>query len=126
MAPPATASSGDSARELGARAYEQAVAQLARRADSLDERWRSFVRVCYRGQISTFDRPWFALFDARAMQGVVPPGCTASYAEIKQGADGIRDGVRAAEEAARQADVLPGTRRDTLRRNHLDYTGWDR
>ncbi|MFI5179756.1 MAG: S1C family serine protease, partial [Vicinamibacterales bacterium] len=124
--PAATPSSGDEGRAQGTRTYEQTVAELARRADSLDARWRSFVGVCYRGQIVNFDRPWFALFDARAMQGVVPQGCTASFADIKQMADGIRDGVRAADEAARRADVLPGTRRDVLRRNRLEYPGWDK
>jgi hypothetical protein len=34
--------------------------------------------------------------------------------------------VADAEEAARQADVYPGTRRDLRRRYHLDYPGWDR
>jgi S1-C subfamily serine protease len=124
--PAAAPSSGDAARELGTRTYEQTVAELARRADSLDARWRSFVGVCYRGPSSNFDRPWFALFDARAMQGVVPQGCNSSFAEIRQAADGIRDGIRAADEVARRADVLPGTRRDVLRKNRLDYAGWDK
>jgi hypothetical protein len=29
-------------------------------------------------------------------------------------------------ETARRADVYPGTRRDVLRKYHLDYAGWDR
>jgi len=124
--PAAAPSSGDAAREQGTRTYEQTVAELARRADSLDTRWRSFVGACYRGPISNFDRPWFALFDARAMQGVVPQGCSSSFAEIRTAADGIRDGVRAADEAARRGDVLPGTRRDVLRKYRLDYAGWDK
>jgi hypothetical protein len=34
--------------------------------------------------------------------------------------------VIAAEEAARQADVPPGPRRDLRRKYRLDYSGWDR
>jgi S1-C subfamily serine protease len=117
---------GDSSRELGTKAYEQQVLQLAKRADALDERWRGFVAGCYKGRIATLDRPWFALFDSRAMQGVVPQGCGTAFAEITQAADSIRAGVRAADETARRADVLPGTRRDALQRNHLDFPGWDR
>jgi len=117
----------DARRDAGARTYEQTVAQLGRVADGLDQRWRSFVQVCYRGQIAgTFDRPWFALFDPRAMQGTVPSGCSAAFADIRQTADRIRSDVRAADENARRADVFPGTRRDVLRRHRLDYSGWDR
>ena len=32
----------------------------------------------------------------------------------------------AAQEAARRADVYPGTRRDLMRLHRLDYAGWDR
>ena len=32
----------------------------------------------------------------------------------------------AAEEAARQADIYPGVRRDLRRKYRLDYAGWDR
>jgi S1-C subfamily serine protease len=125
-APSDAAAVGDSSRERGTRAYEQSVLRLAQRADALDERWRSFVGVCYRGRIATLDRPWFALFDSRAMQGVVPQGCEAAFAEITQAADSIRAGIRAADETARRADVLPGTRRDVVQRNRLEYPGWDR
>jgi hypothetical protein len=60
------------------------------------------------------------------MQGAVPQGCTSVYNGIRTTADSIRDAVVAAGEAARQADVYPGIRRDVLRRRHLDYPGWDR
>jgi S1-C subfamily serine protease len=125
-APTEVASGSDSSRERGTRAYEQSIAQLARRADALDERWRSFVAGCYRGRIAPSERPWFAVFDSRAMQGVVPPGCGTAFAEITQAADSIRAGILAADETARRADVLPGTRRDVIRSHRLDYPGWDR
>ena len=60
------------------------------------------------------------------MQGTVPPGCQSAFGDIQRAADGIRDAVVAAGEAARQADVYPGLRRDLLRRYRLDYPGWDK
>ena len=66
----------DTVRDEGGRIYEQAIAALARRADALDGHWRSFKSACYEGRIvGSFDREWFALWDQRAMQGAVSPGC---------------------------------------------------
>ena len=115
------------ARDRSAKTYEQVIATLARRADALDERWRSFKRTCYEGRVvGAFDREWFAFWDPRAMQGAVSPGCGPAFSDMRRAADDIRDAVLAASEAARQADVYPGTRRDVLRRSRLDYAGWDR
>ena len=69
---------------------------------------------------------WFAIWDSKAMQGVVPQGCSGALNDIRTAADGIRDGVLAASEAARQADVYPANRRDLLQRYRLTYPGWDR
>jgi putative serine protease PepD len=125
VAPQAAAGAGESVRALGERAFEQTVARVAQDADALDERWRGFVGTCYRGPIGGgFDRPWFALFEARAMQGTVPAGCESAFGSLKQAADRIRDAILAADEAARRADVYPGARRDALRRHGLDYAGW--
>ena len=52
--------------------------------------------------------------------------CEAPFAELKQFAYQIQNGVRAADEAARRADVYPGTRRDILQRYRLDYDAWTR
>jgi S1-C subfamily serine protease len=122
-----SASGADASRNRAAQTYEQAVATTARSADALDDRWRSFVRNCYAGQIvGTFDHPWFALWDTRAMQGAVSSGCDGGFADIRRVADDIRSTIIALEEAARQADVYPGTRRDVLRRYRLDNPAWTR
>jgi hypothetical protein len=121
-APPST----DPLRDRGARMHEEAIAAQAQRADALDERWRAFTRICYQGRIAAVPgRQWFALWDPKAMQGTVPSGCTSALAEIRHAADEIRDAVRAAGEAARQAGVYPGARREALARHRLDYEGWD-
>jgi S1-C subfamily serine protease len=124
---PAVASPADQRRDDAGKRFDQAIAQLARRADVLDTRWRSFRKNCYEGRIvGSFDREWYALWDQRAMQGAVAPGCGAYFGEFRQMADAIRDAVIAADEAARRADVYPGTRRDVLRHWRLDYSGWSK
>jgi S1-C subfamily serine protease len=120
-------SDAEQSRDRASRAFEQAVAGQSRRADALDDRWRSFVRSCYGGQIAgSFDRPWFALWDAGAMQGAVAPGCSGAFADIRRVADEIRSTIVSLDEAARQADVYPGTRRDVLKRYRLDNPAWTR
>jgi S1-C subfamily serine protease len=124
---PAVASPADQRRDDAKKMFDQAIAQLARRADVLDTRWRAFRKNCYEGRIvGSFDREWYALWDQRAMQGAVAPGCGVFFGEFRQMADSIRDAVIAADEAARQADVYPGARRDVLQRWRLDYSGWTR
>jgi S1-C subfamily serine protease len=115
----------DTVRDEGGRVYERAIDALARRADVLDGHWRSFTSTCYEGRIAgSFDHEWFALWDQRAMQGVVSAGCEPAFADIRRVAQDIRSGVLGAEEAARRTGVYPGTLRDVRRRHRLD--GWDK
>lgn len=124
---PAVASPADQRRFDVTRAYEEAIGRLARRADELDGQWKSFTAQCYQGRIvGAFDRPWFALWDTRAMQGVVASGCVPYFDDFRRRATEIQQAVGAADEAARLADIYPGTRRDVLRKNRLDYAGWNR
>jgi hypothetical protein len=117
----------EGARDRAAKTYQQAIEALAQRADALDEQWKAFKRICYRGPIiATAGHEWFAIWDPKAMQGAVPQGCTSAFGDIQRAADGIRDGVLAAGEAARQAGVYPGPRRELLQRYRLNYPGWDR
>ncbi|HEV3141711.1 MAG TPA: trypsin-like peptidase domain-containing protein [Vicinamibacterales bacterium] len=120
-------SGADRMREQGSHAYEQAMTDLAHRADDLDAYWRRFKASCYDGPIvGTFDREWFAVFEPRAMKGSVPAGCNGSFDEVQRAAAEIKNGVIAADESARKADVYPGVRRDLRRRFRLDYAGWSR
>jgi len=112
-------------RERAAKAYEQAIAQLARRADALDGQWSSFIRSCYEGQVAgTFDHQWFALWEPRAMRGAVAPGCGPAFTDLRRDASEIRNTISALDEAARREDIYPGIRREILRRYRLDYSGW--
>jgi hypothetical protein len=60
------------------------------------------------------------------MQGAVAPGCGAAFGDLRRVAEDIRSTVVAVNEAGRQADIYPGTRRELLRRYKLDYAGWER
>jgi hypothetical protein len=120
-----TESDTDVSRERATTVYDQVIGQLARKADALDDYWRRFMSTCYRGPVAGgFDREWFALFDARAMRGTVQEGCTNAFSDAQQHARAVREGVVAADEAARRADVYPGARRDILRKYRLDYPAW--
>ena len=124
---PAVPSPADQNRMQATRAYEQLLGQVARKADGLDQAWRTFRKSCYEGAVvGTFDHEWFALWEPRAMQGAVSPGCGVYFGDIRTQANDIRNMAIAAEEAARQADIYPGVRRDLRRKYRLDYAGWDR
>src|SRR3954465_14259786 len=42
---------GDAARARATGVYEQALAAQAQRANALDEQWRAFTRICYKGAV---------------------------------------------------------------------------
>jgi V8-like Glu-specific endopeptidase len=118
-------SDADALRQKGEAAYTQALAQLAQRADQLDDYWRRFKTSCYTGKIAgSFEREWLALSSPSAMPGAVSPGCTASFTDVKRTATDIRQQVLGAEETARRAGVFPGVLREGRRRYRLE--GFDR
>jgi S1-C subfamily serine protease len=119
------ATGSDGIRQKGTATYDKTLAQLARRADGLDEYWRRFKASCYAGPIAgTYERDWFALWNPKAMQGTVAPGCGDAFDEAKRTGDQIRAEALVAEEAARRAGVYPGARRDVRQKYRL--TGLDR
>ncbi len=117
----AASSGSEDLRQKGASVYEETLAKLARRADGLDDYWRRFKASCYQGKIvGTFEHEWFAIWNPRAMPGAVPQWCAETFADVKRNAEQIHDEVLTAEEAARQAGVYPGARRDARRRHRLE------
>jgi len=125
---PTVPSEAEQVRAAGVKVFEQALAQTARQGQAMDDYWARFRKACYEGRVVSagLDHEWFALFDDRAMQGAVGPGCGATFADVRKRATDLRDGVVAADEAARQAGIYPGVRRDTRRKYRLDYPGFDR
>lgn len=125
---PAVPSEAEQVRNAGTKTLEQSLAQLARQAQVLDDYWARFRDACYEGRVAAagLDHEWFALFDNRAMQGAVAPGCGATFADVKKRAADMGAAVIAADEAARQSGVYPGVRREIRRKYRLDYPGWER
>jgi S1-C subfamily serine protease len=112
MLSPAQMSEHDEERLNGQRQLEGSLQRLARAADALDDYWRQFRAECYGGGITgAYDREWLAVLNPRGLPGSVASGCEGSFATIRQRAAAIRDAVLAADEQARRADVLPGSRR---------------
>ncbi|HEY7170324.1 MAG TPA: trypsin-like peptidase domain-containing protein [Vicinamibacterales bacterium] len=109
---PAQMSDHDQERVEGQKQFETAMMQLARAADSLDDYWRQFRSSCYSGGVSgAYDREWLATLNPHGLQGPVATGCEGAFDRVKQEAMAIRNGVIAADERARRADVFPGVRR---------------
>ena len=102
---PAVASPTDQRRLDAIRAYRGSDRSGWRaRADALDGQWKSFTASCYQGRIAgTFDRPWFALWDTRAMQGVVSSNCAPYFDDLRRRANEIRQAVAAHRRSARGA-----------------------
>jgi len=117
----------EAARAGGATEFERAVAQAARRADSLDDYWEQFSKVCLtRPARSSGDRPWFAIWERHFPTDAVAPACVADFRSFSSAADALRSGITNADEAARQAGVYPGSRRELLARYRLAWDGWER
>jgi hypothetical protein len=125
---PAVPSASEQARTAGAEVLNQTLAQLAREGQALDDYWSRFRQACYQGRVASagLAHEWFALFDDRKMQGAVAPGCGATFTDVRSRANALRDAVIAADEAARQAGVYPGVRRDARQKFRLDHPDWER
>ncbi len=125
---PAVPSEAERVRTAATSALEQTLTQLARQGQVMDDYWARFRQACYEGRVVSagLAHEWFALFDDRAMQGVVAPGCGAAFADVRKRATDLRDAVIASDEAARQAGIYPGVRRDARRKYGLDYPGAER
>jgi len=124
---PAVPSETDQVREQGGQFYEQALSELAGRAQRLDSDWQRFREGCYTGAVvGAFDREWFALLSERALPGVVAPSCGTFHGDFKRTAGEFRGLMLAADEAARRAGVYPGARRDARRKHRLSHPAWDR
>jgi S1-C subfamily serine protease len=123
----ATAVSADAGRGPSTEKYGAALAAIAEKAAELDVAWSRYRTSCSIAvPPATQSHEWFALYDGDSSFHRAPAGCAASLSTIERQATGVKIAMIAAEEAARQGDVYPGTRRDLRARYRLDYAGWDR
>lgn len=119
-------SESDRRQQQGEEQLRARIGQAAEAAGKMDEGWKRFREQCYKGAIpGNYDREWFALLAPRGMPSNAGSGCTSYYKDLESNAQLVRTFMRRAIEDARRANVLPGTGRDLLRQNRLEFD-WER
>jgi len=120
------ASESDRQQQQGEEQLRARIGQLAQAATTIDDGWKRYRDQCYKSPIpGNYDRPWFALLVPRGMPADAGNGCPEYYKEMESGARRFHDLMRRAIDEARRANVLPGTGRDLLRQNRLEFE-WER
>jgi S1-C subfamily serine protease len=113
--------------DAGIRRYTDTVAALAQRVADVDASWKRYKIDCRLTSVASGPtHEWFHLYDPQSELHRTAPECAARLATIEKEAAAINALMAAAGEAARQAGVYPGTRRDVLQKYQLDYAGWQR
>ena len=116
----------DRQKQQGESEFDARVKQHAETAREFDAVWKSFRERCYTSPIpGNYDRGWFALLAPGGMPAGAGASCTDLYANMQADANEFRDRMRRIVDAARRANVLPGTIRDRLRQNRLDFD-WEK
>ena len=124
---PSQPDAADAARAQGLTMLERVTADAARRADALDDYWERFARVCLTRPVRTSgDREWFAIWERAFPGDAVSAGCVRDFDAFRDAAEAVRARLVEADEAARQAGVYPGSRRQLRARYRLDWDGWER
>jgi hypothetical protein len=119
-------SESDRQTQQGDEQLRARVGQLVQSATNIDAGWKRYRDQCYKSPLpGNYDRPWFALLVPRGMPADAGNGCPEYYKEIESVARQFQTMMRQAIGDARRANVLPGTARDLLRQNRLEFD-WER
>jgi S1-C subfamily serine protease len=119
-------SESDRQQQQGDEQLRARIGQLAEAAANIDTGWKRYREQCFKSPIpGNYDRPWFAMLVPRAMPSDAGAGCPSYYADMESGVKQFRTLMQRAIEDARRANVLPGTARDLLRTNRLEFD-WER
>lgn len=113
----------------GERTFAAAIADLARNADAFDGEWKKFRQACYSGALpGSYGREWFVMLSSRPItpSQVSSGACATFVTGFQPDANRLGAAIRSALDNARRAGVLPGTVRDALSANRLEFDGWDR
>ena len=117
-------SESDRQQQQGEEQFRARIAQLAKAAGEIDGAWQRFRNQCNKSPIpGSYDREWFALL--RTMPNNAGSGCPEYFQEMERATKEFRSLMQRALNDARRANVLPGTVRDELRQNRLDFD-WER
>jgi hypothetical protein len=120
-----TALEADALRSQGIRDLQSAAGVLALKANEIDGLWFAFKDLCLNkttpsGANTTTGREWFVLLSGGTIQSPSDDACRQRLADLNRCADLFQQQLTVARDAARKADVAPGTVREILQRNRLD------
>jgi S1-C subfamily serine protease len=119
-------SEADRQQQQGEEQLRGRIGQMAQSAVEIDGGWKRYREQCFRSAIpGNHDREWFAMLVPGGMPNNAAAGCTAFYADLENAVKQFRTMMQRAITDARRASVLPGTVRDLLRQNRLDFD-WER
>jgi hypothetical protein len=126
--PPAVAKAPESATEVGAmreqgvRDLDAAAVGLDLKANEVDVVWSRFKSQCLGGTVveTTPGREWFLVLQGR-VRTPTEDVCRAMHGELVRVSNDFEQQFNIASDAARQADVLPGTIRQIWARHRLDH-----
>lgn len=122
----ASGSESDRRQQHGEEQFRQSVRALAQATAQIDAGWQRFRSQCYTSPIpGAYDREWFAVLVPRGIPGDAAAGCMAFYQSLENSIKQFHGLMQRITGDARRANVLPGTIRDALRANRLDFE-WDR
>ncbi|PYQ16664.1 MAG: hypothetical protein DMF80_03985 [Acidobacteria bacterium] len=115
----------EAVRAQGVRDFQAASSVLALKANEIDGLWFPFKDQCLggttpAGATSATGREWFLLMAPGSIKQPTDDACRQRLADLTRAADLFEQQLDIARDAARKADVLPGTMRDVLQRNRLD------
>jgi hypothetical protein len=121
----ATAAQAEAIRAQGARDFQAATSVLTLKANELDSLWFAYKDLCLggttpAGATTTTGREWFVLLGGNSVQQPNDDACRQRLADLTRAAELFQQQMDVARDAARKADVLPGTVREILQRNRLD------
>lgn len=115
-------SESDRLTQQGEEQFRGQIGQLAEAARTIDGDWQRFRSQCYQSPISgAYDREWFAMLVPRALPGDAGAGCTSYYEGMGSNVQQFKSLMQRALSDARRANVLPGTIREALRTNRLQF-----
>lgn len=120
--------SSEPQRVIDERAFTTAVGRIAATADAIDVEWKKFREACYTGTLpESAGREWFVMLSPRPItpSQVSFGPCATFVTGMQAEASRVRAAMRGALDSARRAGVLPGTIRDALHANRLEFE-WDR
>jgi S1-C subfamily serine protease len=113
-------------QQQGEQEFKARIARMVENAKVIDADWKQFRLQCYTSPIGgRYDREWFAIMVPGALSATINANCSSFLTGIKSNVDQFRNAMKEIIAASRRAGLLPGTVRDVLRSNQLDFE-WDR